>query len=49
MGLSIEYMRDKIKYAPKYKNSNSWHAKVDNMYDNQVIAVYYRFLRAGEL
>ena len=46
-------MREALKKAPKYNHTPlaraTWEAKVDRMHDNQVMAVYYRMLRGGEL
>ena len=39
--MSITAMRNYLKSYPKYKKSPKWLTKVDNMSDNQVIAVYY--------
>lgn len=51
--MSVAIMRDALKRAPKYNHttqaSMTWSAKVDRMRDNQIIAVYYRMLRGGEL
>ena len=51
--MSVSNMREALKRAPKYNHTPSssatWSAKVDRMHDNQVIAVYYRMLRGGEL
>ena len=44
MGLSVEDMRAAI--AEVYKGGR-WLYKVENMPDNQVIAVYYSFLEKG--
>lgn len=51
--MSVAEMRAALKKAPKYNHTSSasttWSTKVDCMRDNQVIAVYYRMLRGGEL
>mgnify|MGYP003323410062 CR=1 FL=1 len=51
--VSIHDMRVLLKRAPKYNYtpaaSATWAAKVDRMHDNQVMAVYFRMLRGGEL
>lgn len=51
--MSVQSMRDALKRAPKYNHTSlahtTWSAKVDKMSDNQVIAIYYRMLRGGEL
>lgn len=51
--MSVLQMREALKNAKKY-NYNlqaraTWTAKVDRMHDRQVMAVYYRMLRGGEL
>ena len=45
--MSVQQMRDKLK--ERYHWSMSWSLKVDDMSDAQVIAVYYRLLRKGEI
>ena len=47
--MSVVQMREILKKCSKYANSYKWINKVNVMSDNQVIAVYYRMLRAGEL
>lgn len=51
--MSVANMRAALKQAPKYNYSASarstWSAKVDRMSDKQVIAVYFKMLRGGEL
>ena len=47
--MSVYEMRDALKRAPKYRGARTWIAKVEAMHDKQVIAVYFRMLRAGEL
>lgn len=51
--MPVAAMRVALKRAPKYNYTPSasatWSAKVDRMHDNQVIAIYYRMLRGGEL
>lgn len=42
-------MRVALKERTKYANSYRWINKVNAMSDNQVIAVYFKMLRAGEL
>lgn len=53
MHMSIAQMRLAIKEAPKYNYTRraqlTWSDKVDRMSDKQVVAVYYRMLRGGEL
>lgn len=33
----------------KVYNTNSWRRKVDNMYDDQIIAIYCKFQEEGKL
>ena len=47
--MTVCEMRDALKHAPKYREARTWIAKVEAMHDSQVIAVYFRMLRAGEL
>lgn len=51
--MPVTNMREALKRAPKYNHTPAaratWIAKVDRMHDNQIIAVYYRMLRGGEL
>lgn len=47
--MSVVQMRTILKERTKYKNSYKWINKVNAMSDNQVIAVYFRMLRGGEL
>lgn len=47
--MSVVQMREILKKRTKYKNSFKWINKVNAMSDSQVMAVYYRMLRAGEL
>ena len=47
--MTVGEMRIAIKNAPKYKDSDTWKYKVDNMHDNQVMAVYFRLKKAGEI
>lgn len=47
--MSVEQMRAVLKTRTKYKNSYRWINKVNAMSDNQVIAVYFRMSRGGEL
>lgn len=39
--------REIIAKAPKYAASSSWQRKVSTMSEEQVTAIYLRFLRAG--
>lgn len=45
--MSVEQMRAVLK--KQYKGACKWVNKVNNMHDKQVIAVYYRMSRAGQL
>ena len=47
--MSVVQMRAILKERTKYKNSYKWINKVNAMSDNQVIAIYFRMLRGGEL
>ena len=51
--MPVAAMRAALKRAPKYNYtlaaSATWAVKVDRMCDNQVVAIYYRMLRGGEL
>lgn len=47
--MSVVQMREILKKRTKYKNSYKWINKVNAMSDNQVIAVYYRMSKGGEL
>ena len=47
--MSVVQMREVLKKRTKYKNSYKWINKVNAMPDNQVMAVYFRMLRGGEL
>lgn len=47
--MEVYEMRDAIKNSSKYCNSKVWKNRVDNMADNQVMAIYYRMLRDGDL
>ena len=44
--MTVANMRDEISYV---YDTNSWKNKVDDMYDDQVIAIYYKFLAEGKL
>jgi hypothetical protein len=43
--MSVEQMRSAISSAYK---SSSWQSKVSKMSDNQVIAIYYKFLNTNK-
>lgn len=45
--MSTEQMRAVLK--KQYKGAWKWVNRVNNMHDEQVIAVYYRMLRSGQL
>ena len=47
--MSVVQMREILKKRTRYANSYKWINKVNAMSDSQVIAVYFRMLRAGEL
>lgn len=51
--MSVANMREALKRAPKYNYtyaaSVTWSAKVDRMSDNQVMAIYFRMSKGGEL
>lgn len=44
--MTIQQMKDAIRHV---YNTDSWRRKVDNMYDDQVVAIYYNFLKRGIL
>lgn len=46
MGVTVGFMRQKI--AAVYDTMN-WRDKVAKMYDDQVIAIYYKLLKSGKL
>lgn len=51
--MKIADMREALKSAPKYNYTQSarltWASKVDRMSDKQVVAVYFKMSRGGEL
>lgn len=47
--MTVTAMRDLLCRAPKYRGAQAWVKKVRAMPDNQVIAIYFRMLHAGEL
>ena len=47
--MSVEQMRNALKTRTKYKNSYKWINRVNAMSDRQVMAVYFRMARNGEL
>lgn len=44
--MTVQQMKDAIVNVYR---TESWRKKVENMYDNQVIAIYYDFLNRGIL
>ena len=44
--MTVANMRDEISNV---YDTKSWKNKVDEMYDDQVIAIYYNFMRSGKL
>lgn len=44
--MTVQQMKDAIA---KVYRTESWQKKVEAMYDNQVIAIYYDFLNRGIL
>ena len=49
MSVSVIQMRVILKERTKYRNSYKWINKVNAMSDKQVMAVYFKMLRGGEL
>ena len=47
--MEVVQMRVILKTRTKYRNSYKWINKVNAMSDSQVMAVYYKMVRAGEL
>ena len=47
--MTVDSMRAALKKRTKYKNSWKWINRVNAMHDAQVIAVYFRMKRAGEI
>lgn len=45
--MDISWFRERVKDVPKYRNSDRWRIKVDQMPSNQVIAIYHKFLESG--
>lgn len=45
--MSIEQMRCAVSDA--YKHSDNWKKKVKDMSDDQIIAIYHRFLNSGKI
>ena len=45
--MSVDQMRAIIK--TQYKGAYKWINRVNKMADNQIIAIYYRMLRSGQL
>ncbi len=46
--MEVWQMRNYILQHQKYAESQTWKDKVMKMKDNQVIAIYYKFLKEGE-
>ncbi len=44
--MNVQQMRYAIANCNKYRNSPTWRARVNRMPDDQIIAIYYRFVRA---
>ena len=44
--MTVENMKTEISHV---YDTRSWQKKVDEMYDDQVIAIYYKFLKEGKL
>ena len=44
--MTIENMKEAIK---RVYDTTSWHRKVDAMYDDQVMAIYFKFSQKGIL
>lgn len=47
--MNVVQMREILKKRTKYKNCYKWINKVNAMADKQVMAVYFRMSRRGEL
>jgi len=47
--MDVVQMRVILKTRTKYRNSYKWINKVNAMSDKQVMAVYFRMSRGGEL
>ena len=47
--MTVNRMRVALKERTKYSNSYKWINKVNAMSDRQVMAVYFKMLRGGEL
>lgn len=45
--MNICFMRDVLKNCTIYSHSEQWRERVDNMSDNQVIAVYMSMSKQG--
>ena len=45
--MSVEAMRAVLR--KQYSGAYKWVNRVNNMSDNQVVAVYYRMLNSGQL
>lgn len=47
--MSIADMRYALYKVPRYKGAQKWIERVNNMHEDQVLAVYLRFQRQGLL
>lgn len=45
--MNIGFMRNVLKNCTIYSHSEQWRERVDNMSDNQVIAVYMSMSKQG--
>ena len=45
--MTVDQMRMYLLGVTKYSESQTWKDKVMKMPDNQVIAIYYKFLKEG--
>ena len=45
--MNVSFMRTVLKNCTIYSHSEQWRDKVDNMSDNQVIAVYMSMSKQG--
>lgn len=44
--MTISYMRDMLERHTKYSGSDKWRAKVRRMPDDQILAIYTRFVQS---
>ena len=47
--MSVVQMRTALKERTKYRHSPKWIDRVNKMSDRQIMAIYFRMLREGEL